>query len=399
MIHAPAVFVLNKIPMKRVIILSVISAALLSCGKSTDSRVAIDETGMIDIALLNDNKLYLQDCVYDMDIVPLDNNVIIGNVDGTIVTDENIIVYDARQTKSIFIFGRDGKHIKTIHRLGRGPQEYAEIWNVAMGPDNRSIAVLDNKSQKVVHFSLDGEFISSTPVGFWFLDMEYIDNDNIVCAAYGSGGPGLAERENNTDLLWFADKDFRPKSGALPARYMNDGIVITPKIQKFNNRTYVSRPYCDTIYQAVPGHLKAAYKLDMKKVNGSANFDPGVTSADIELIQSKHATFSGNFTDSDDHIYISVATPPDNIVKNYLYSKQSGKVYLLERDYNYEDELLFRLLTSPDTSAGNKFVNTLQPHYILLIGGEKLLLQHPELGRLTEEGNPVVVMYRIKEGL
>ncbi|MDR1755341.1 MAG: 6-bladed beta-propeller, partial [Culturomica sp.] len=226
---------------------------------------------MKEIVLTNDSTIHGGNWVQDVEVIPLETSdkALVGMVDGVIATDSNIIIYDTRQTNKVFIFSRAGKYQATISRSGRGPQEYIGISHVAMLPGNQILAIHDNWGQKVLYFSLDGRFISSIPAGFWFIKMEYLDENLVVCATYGAGenDPGLQEYENRTDLLFFTDNKFGIKGSAIPLRYKNR-IISVPEIWKSGEQVYAHRPFSDTIYQALPNSLKAIYRLNIEPIGG-----------------------------------------------------------------------------------------------------------------------------------
>ncbi len=206
--------------MNKYIFLSVVTMVLISCGKSKPTRSTVDASEMKEIVLSNDSIMYIEDWVRDVEVIPLETSdkALVSTVDGVIVTDSNIIVYDTRQAHRVSIFDRNGKHWANINRRGRGPQEYMRLDHVTMLPDNQALAIYDNGGTKVLYFSLDGHFISSVPTGFWFSTMEYLDEKNVLCATYGAGGqdPGLEEYENRTNLLYFTDRKFGIKGSTMP---------------------------------------------------------------------------------------------------------------------------------------------------------------------------------------
>jgi hypothetical protein len=82
-------------------------------------------------------------------------------------------------------------------------------------------------------------------------------------------------------------------------------------------------------------------------------------------------------------------------MKNYLYSKRSGKVYFVEQ----RKDGLFGAFNRPMAGIGDKFAAVKQPHHLIEMGDETMRKQYPELANLTEDSNPVVILYSFKEGL
>ncbi len=393
------------------ILFLILAGMLFSCGKSKPSHSTVDASEIKEIVLSNNSTIYIQDWVTNVEVVPLEttDKALVGIIDGVIVTDSNIIIYDTRQTHCIFIFGRNGKHRTTINRRGRGPQEYSDLYHVAMLPDHRTLAIHGQRG-KILYFSLDGRLISSAPAGFLFSAMEYIDGENVVCAAYGIGesDPGLQGYKNRTDLLYFTDDTFGIKGSTFPPRYNRKEIAITPNIRKFGERVYVHRPYSDTIYQALSNGLKALYRINMEKIDGAANLNSGITREERNLLQEKHPTFYGFFADCNNYLNLDISIPPRQTAQNYVYSKRTGKAYRVERDSDRQDYLLWQLTSfPPQTSAQDRFVTILPAYNIFGIGTfnpktgvrKNAATQRPELAHLTENSNPVVVLYGFKEGL
>ncbi len=365
---------------------------------------------MKEIVLSNDSVIYLEDWVQDLEVIPLESlgNVLVGSIDGVIVTDEHIVIYDQRQTHSVFIFDRNGKHRTTINRRGRGPQEYASLGHVTLLPDNKTLVVSDRNGGKVLYFTTDGRFISDTQAKFWFNSMEYVDENSVIFATYGAGeqDPGLQEYENRTDLLYFTDNKFGIKSSTMPPRYRRNQIVITPTIRKFGEQVYVHRPYSDTIYQALSDGLKAAYRVDMEKIDGIANLNPDITFDEFKLLQEKNVVFHGGFTDSDNYLNLSLPTLPHQYLNDYLYSKRTQKGYRVENKGS-SDHVIFWFLNLPQTSFGDRFVTVVNAYRLMTTGSfnsetgvqKTAAVQRPELASLTENSNPVVIFYSFKEGL
>jgi len=70
---------------------------------------------------------------------------------------EKDIVYFPQKTGSIKIFNSKGKFVSTFDRLGKGPQEYYRLGKPHI--DNASGKIIINPTNKVVEYSLNGEFI------------------------------------------------------------------------------------------------------------------------------------------------------------------------------------------------------------------------------------------------
>jgi hypothetical protein len=182
--------------------------------------------------------------------------------------------------------------------------------------------------------------------------------------------------------------------------------MTIPYLRKFGNKVYVNRPYSDTIYQALPNGLKAMYRVDMEQIGGMANLDADITGEQLKLLLEKKAILTEFFTGNDQYLLLSLRMPPRGTAKTYLYSEQSGKSYVVDHASNV-DVLLWNLMLTPNTSLKERFVTVAPVYYLLHTGwidkkAGKLInatSQRPELAHITEDSNPVVILYSFKEGL
>ena len=391
--------------MNKIIYLLVFAIPLFSCKESKRSYANnSDVSEMTDIVLSNDNKMYLHEWVQDVEIIPLEtsDSVLFGVISGCMVTDEHIIVFDTYQAQSVFIFGRDGKHQMTINKYGRGPQEYLHLTHVAMLPDKKTIAIHDNHGRKILYYSLDGQFIYSDPTPFSFYNMEFVDDNNLVFSIYYSTRalpPELEKYGMRHELLYFTDNKYEIKSSAMPMRYdMNKFGIFMPTIQKYVNKVYINRPFSDTIYLATQDGLKPIYRINMEKIGGVANFAPDITREEVDLLKMKKSTFSGLCADTNDFLHVCVKTPPDLMI-HYVYSKRSGKVYMIEHDLERTENFIFGPPIVPITATKDKIVLVKYAETLFKDGVKDLVKMHPEFASFTENDNPVLVLYSYRKDL
>lgn len=384
--------------MKKIALLFMSLLILFSCGKNTGNDSDLEE-----IIISNENKVYLHEIVCDIEAIPLESSdeLLIGNIDHLILTEDHIIVCDSYTSKSVYVFDRKGKHCSTINRLGRGPQEYTTIHHVALLPDNKTIAINDNYINKVLYYNMDGEFLSSTPTSFWFDFMEYIDNDNILCVTtYGLGkdDKGLFDLDDFEKTIFLTDDKYSLKKGFLSERYDRSKFRFNfHNFKKFNNDIWINLRYTDIIYKEEDYTLKPTYRFNLDKINGLGLLDPNITNEEFTQLRKEKATFSGRYAISDDYVILLV-NMPGGIIETYLYSKETKRTYLIEKDRDYRDDLLVNLIGFIPTQINNRFVSHTEAQSIIN-RGKGLIEQQPELSGVKEDDNPVVILYKFKEGL
>ena len=97
-------------------------------------------------------------------ILETNSESIIGRVTGIQIFDGKIFLIDKISAKSLFVFDMDGKFIRKIGRIGRGPGEYASISDFTIDTVKKEIYTLDG-AQNIMHkYSVDGAYINSVRI-------------------------------------------------------------------------------------------------------------------------------------------------------------------------------------------------------------------------------------------
>jgi hypothetical protein len=115
-------------------------------------------------------------------ILETKDDCLIGIVTEIQVFDGYIYVLDKLKAKALFVFDMDGRFIRKIGKLGRGPGEYSSISDFTIDPLNKEIYVLDN--HKLHKYKIDGTFVKSiviqlksqSPMGIQYFDKKIFVN-------------------------------------------------------------------------------------------------------------------------------------------------------------------------------------------------------------------------------
>jgi hypothetical protein len=78
--------------------------------------------------------------------------------------------------KALFVFGKDGKFVKTVSALGKGPGEYVEIYGMNMDTKTGHLFILDNGQVKLMEFDEAGKFIREFKLGFYATGVKVADD-------------------------------------------------------------------------------------------------------------------------------------------------------------------------------------------------------------------------------
>ena len=263
-------------------------------------------------------------------------DVLIGGVDKLWITEQHVIVADKRTSQAIFIFDREGNAQAVINRLGRGPQEYIELTDVILTPDKEKVVVLDNRKQKLLYYSMNGDYLYDKDIPFCIGYLEYIDEQTIMGLAYGyqTEDPGLASYENNRHYVYVLDTMMNITGSAM---------TVQPFINRFGDRIYVNPSHSDTIYRVTEdADFVPQYLLDMSAIGGIANFGHEPMEKITEL-RKAHNYFPNSYVDGKDFAVFRFALPleKDNRSEEVLYDKHTGRSYAIRRSKPRFSEYLF----------------------------------------------------------
>ena len=87
----------------------------------------------------------------------------------------------------IYIFSKEGKHIRTISSKGKGPQEYIGIANFTIDPFNNKLILVDISSKKLMQYSLEGVYEDEVQLDFFPRGVYVIDSKHYAVKKQNRG--------------------------------------------------------------------------------------------------------------------------------------------------------------------------------------------------------------------
>lgn len=146
----------------------VLLALLTSCRSSRTAATIIK-----DSAAQTASANVLSDIIDTCEFIPLETSSdesLVGRVSKIIKYRDQF--YIATDNNRILVFNADGSFSRRIDRLGRGPQEYADLTDFDIADDR--IIVLS--PQKIIVYTLDGTYETSISFDFNGLNLKAVDN-------------------------------------------------------------------------------------------------------------------------------------------------------------------------------------------------------------------------------
>jgi len=173
--------------------------------------------------------------------VPIDNQIPLGHIYSYKLIETGIII--SAKDAGILFYSSEGKFIRPIGSIGRGPGQYTFYSYFCIDENNRLVYVLDSRSVIKV-FDLEGNFIRSFAAGEYgeIIDGLYCYGSNLVIS--------YILRTPDTKYL-FTIHD--PEGRLIKAIERNDLLFSTNWLLSggffsYNNRVSYWNPFIDTVY-------------------------------------------------------------------------------------------------------------------------------------------------------
>ena len=130
---------------------------------------------------LNNDCLPFDSLMNKVNYVKLETTVdnLIGEISQLLFVDDKIIIVDAGQSKTITVYNEKGHYLYKIGAFGQGPMEYGALNHVAFTPGKEMLVITDLKSGRLKYYSIDGHYVKSVKLPYWFSRCEFI-TDNLI---------------------------------------------------------------------------------------------------------------------------------------------------------------------------------------------------------------------------
>jgi len=309
--------------MKRWLVLVMISSwFLFACGGG--EVVRSDRYLLNDLNTLKDS-IFLPDNEMDVTVVPLESSkeCFLGKIAKVMLSRDFIFILSDNY---VYQFNRDGKFVRTIGILGRGPQEYLKINDFTINEERGAVYIADNEN--IVLYDFSGGFISKTKMGF-FRRFDVTDDGKFVVNPPNLNGKDLYK------LVVFNE------SGDTLARFKNSVLYNSKMMYMWFQLKNISRVGGELIFQQQ--HTDTVYTINSKNLtlDYRYSFDFGSNALTNKMLEEgleavNRSIYIKDLTESTDFIYLLCKN--QKMVEKIAVNKSSGKSY---RPGFYIPQLMF----------------------------------------------------------
>lgn len=346
-----------------------------------------DASSTMDITDVIDSVIYIQ----------LDDTLLLRGLGNQVCTADFIF---GTSQYGILMFDRDGHFVRKIGNIGEGPEDYHEYsYRLAVDIENEIIYVLNDPYDVLLSYSFTGDFLQRISLHFMDIIKEYnfplffrMQKDRLFLY-YGCHKGLVGEKP----LYWLS---MTPDGRLIEFRRGNKNKITDNKGWAFfdyftsvDDSTMLYWDYYnDTVFHVAPSRAKAAFLW------GQGDFRLQDTDDFTNIPQERMRC--SNILDTKNFLLLDWAPMSHYTGNNYfnLYDKRTGKTYRLQEDMIYDKR-------GDDLSIRYSNIN-----YARIEGREYILTQtksfnvekipgalHKKLDADDLEGNPVIVMIRLKE--
>lgn len=385
------------------------AVALLSVGCATTSTE--DHSGIpIAIPLTEtDDPLPLSEIVDSLQYIKLEttDESLIGNIDKLFATKERLILLDRDNAESIYLFNLQGEFINKISRMGRGPNEYLSIEDIAVDEDAEQIILWDSQAGKLLIYGFDGTFINAMPFPYYGDDIEYMGNDSVALYCDYAPNKDLFEGDSSANLIIFnlksRDAEFDLFFDNTKIRQENFMSTIN-NFSLFRGETLLIPTLTNSIYGISPKGCGEKYYLDFgfpfesEMANYVDRLNP-VSAVDAPDTQERaNLPFVYNFLSSDNLIYLFYVLgntyyygfyyPESNTFKEGARVFQEGDRARIPVDNDIDHTLPFMPIAA---DSADHFYYVLESYMLEYFKDTENAQVRALIEHSTPDGNPVVV--------
>ncbi len=393
--------------MKSSIVFLLVSLSVFSCREAVENRVS-HRDGVtrltIDPLHIADSNLFASALIDSFIYIPLETSedVVVGRIKALYEWKDRFYILD-EQTNAILVFSQEGKFLKQIRHIGRGPEEYMRISSFYHNPRNGDIYIHCDRSQAILCYDEDGNFLRRIPCKFITAGFTMLGEDSL--ALYGGRYPNegvfhttfprqyryVVMQGNEVlrkDLAWEYKEEFmRVTDGRNFFFGFSDTVSL---LESFRNDVYrIGRD----------GELKLRFCIDFGRFTFPLTFDASPDEVRTIIETRKKAADKWckmhRMLETSEFLWINYSF--SGMLNTVFYSKRTERIYNIGPVWVNDKHKL----SMPEISdgCGQVLLGYLATHVFLQSSGVDGVPAYIKeiAGKMNEMDNPVVVKMIMKK--
>lgn len=245
---------------------SVILFALLCAGCANNEEVAENSQPTTIAIDLNRElqSIHATDLIKEVTIIHLaDQNAtshaLIGEVNEIITYEDLIYLLDLKNEQSVFIYDKSGNFINRISAEGKAPNEYVQLVDILINPDDRTLNLISGIDKKMLVYDLDGNDLN----GIKNLPKSFRRLSKTEEGFVGFMG-NVSDASGHSKNVWLLGEELGAETGYFeidPGFESYYRSAISP-FSTFNDRLYYIQMLDYNIYTVDKDTVHIAYTFD-----------------------------------------------------------------------------------------------------------------------------------------
>lgn len=322
-----------------------------------------------------------------IEYIPLETNdsSLIGKISKIIFCNDRFYIFD-QVGKKVVLFNRKGEFLKSIHKVGQGPGEYTDPYDMDVD-DEGNVYLSDIVSQNIIVYRNGDECDYETiHVGEYFLEFAVKGNTFFLGTVYRDGLPvaNLAAYDRKTKQVTLLKENQLPEGNALP--------LAAHYLYRSNGNVFFQERFRPIIYRLQEnGDTLAVAQLETSRVPNREEIAAWAACSPMEQMQKRLYYFSDvAYYENDSYVFLT------SMGTKVLFNKNNLKTYCTKGVPDYA-----KILGKPVcATCGDRFISYIAPgdeywqeHFPAMEEGE----QKEKISRLSEEDNPVLALFGFEE--
>lgn len=168
----------------------------------------------------------------------------------------------AADIKMIYQFSRNGKFIRKIGNIGKGPGEYLGFRDFTVDETNQKLYILTNWTREILIYGFDGKYLGKIPLKNDAIEKcDYIGDSLLALQVHPIERKSLLSTELIDD---HGNSKLKLNSSIIKLSELNNWMGSN-LIYTFNQNVYVKEFNNDTVFQITPQGLAPYFILDLGK--------------------------------------------------------------------------------------------------------------------------------------
>lgn len=364
----------------------------------------IDQEITIRTVKVNDrsDEVLMSTLIDTINVIPLDNQELIGSVNEILWTPERIIILDSKKTKKVFIYDLAGKLINSIESGTGEPGKFVWPYASTLSLDEETFYLISDRTKHLLQYDMQGELLND-------FDISHLGQVNDMIATERGFAFSAKPDSQPTQNIIFTDSNFQITGGIDAADYydqlpfLSGGATNSFYPSESSGHFYFKELMSNTILEIENEKVLGIHYLDLPD---SYEVDYSITGRSIpEVLEysrenglvklnENHVNFGSNFI-----IDLSNSGRGTlglwNLKKsrlNFVSNLKNDLSVLIDigavwGTYNNSPGKLVTALEAPIMTKLLESVDYSQSSYVSIF----------ETLNITNEDNPVLIVYELNE--